>query len=481
MLGVACRTIAAKPFAEDLICCLDVFEMLYSGIRRLRRQLPSCFAALILCGCGNGEHAATAATDPATLTGTQQNSIPSKTTVAITASTNEGGYLTDQNAAMFCDSTNEFCNYLTAYNAIESIKAISRFGYQLVQWQSSATEQTASSVALELIANEDISVQATFEKRTDISAADCSAPVPSKRFRTLHLGDSLTEGQCWKTNCIPQFATDTKESERESIRFYETGMASNADAPRTIAVGGTRINGTNIALSSDGNQPSGFEADNFWQWSLSRHQESPEDFDAVVVGLGTNDIADIFYDVADVDAVFENRVKPLLQWIGGKPIFWILPHYSLKPFANGGINLYAKADGIACSCGDNATATTQCDLVQALNQCNAPADKAGDTVKVFKAVHAFRMRMLELQYEYPNLHVIDAEQLIAERTHGQYDLYQQLKDDKLHFLPQGLEWYAWVHAYLGQSTNTACALPVPHWEMSAAEIAMMSQLEAAPY
>lgn len=454
--------------------------MLYSCIGQFRLKLPCLFvAAALLYGCGNGDHnavdAASLDAQPGTIPENDDPQFQAPSAV-VTLSTNEGGYVINGRYSIFCDVEHEFCDINTAYGSIESLTAISRFGHSFLQWQQNHSIPVEASTNLQLIADRNVSVEASFQKLEEIANPVCIATPEAARFRTLHLGDSLTATQCWGRNCPSPTAINTQAPEREAIQFYETSMANNTDSPRVIAVGGHRINGTNVMQTRASDEAIGFEMDHYWKLRLEQFGESVEDFDAATIALGTNDLNDYIDESVDMEFIFEQRVRPLLQWLGNRPVLWIMPHYSHSSFSHGNLNLYAKPDGLACACADNAPATTECNLATALQQCDATEEETHNTIARFKAIHEFRQRLSDLQNEYSNLYVVDAAQLIAEQSHGNYDLYQQLLRDNLHFSPQGVEWYSWTHAYLAQIANPACNQPTPVWSMGTAEVTMMALL-----
>jgi hypothetical protein len=449
--------------------------MLYSCAGQFRLKLPCLFfAAALLLGCGSGDHGAVDTAAPATQTGTipenddQQLHAP---TANITITTNEGGYVINDSRSIFCDVEHEFCDTNAALGSIESLTAISRFGHSLKHWQQdgSALEETRSDLLL--IADTNVSIAASFQKQEEIANPVCIAPPEAARFRTLHLGDSLTDTQCWGNCRHYYFQLTDSPPLRESVHYYILQLATNAVQPRVISAGGERINGTNLYMDQWSESIKGFNANHLWQTALITEGESLDDFDAVVIALGTNDLVDVDEAHLSIADIVNERIKPLLEWIGNKPVVWLLPHYINNRQDNPGFTTYSTPEGMGCGCNPTDTATAGCQLAQALEQCDLSPQMQNRVKFMFASVNELRQRIYTLQNEYPNLHVIDPATVISQASNGNYDLFQHRRD-AIHFDAQGSEWYAWTHAYAAQLTNPACGDSLAPTSMSPTEIAM---------
>jgi lysophospholipase L1-like esterase len=223
--------------------------------------------------------------------------------------------------------------------------------------------------------------------------------------------------------------------------------------------------------------------DHYWKQLAAEKNATVDQFDAVVVALGTNDTVDITNGL-DPDFIIEQRARPLLQWLGTKPVYWILPHYARWPTAMQNIRFSSTRDGLDCHCnGTSGHTGTQCNILDEMQACAVDDDLQRQTINTFRAIHALRERLVALQDEYANLIIVDAAQTVASVSNGSNDLYTTMSvtTDTTHFSTQGSEWYAWLHAWLAMHADPGCTMPaLPKWQMNSSEIAMAAQLESAP-
>lgn len=422
--------------------------------------------SLSACGSGGGDSS-------------QGGTPPSQPQASFVLSTDEGGYIFDGERTLYCEPDHEFCEKDAIPGSIESLSAVARFGYAFSHWRRNGTGEISTDAELQLITEISEHIAASFQKLDTASVPTCATTDSAPKSRALHLGDSLTANQCWG-NCPTLLYDFSLEPTRESVRFYTSTIAGNTLPPRVIAMGGQRITGTNLYFSPPSAAASGFTTDNYWTYFLDGYEEPINDFDIAVIALGSNDLFDLSRGQVTMDFIFESRVKPLLDWIGNMPVIWVLPYYALRDMPLVSFNLYAHEEGFACTCGDNPPAAAQCDLIQSLQQCGASGQEIQQAVTAFKAVHEFRQRLASLQYEYPNLRVADAAELVARHSLGRYDLYQELQSDYLHLSRQGQDWFAWAQAYLAQTSNPACPWTASVWQMGDAETAMAILLNSTP-
>lgn len=452
--------------------------MSFSRLAKVRRcaALVLYTSLLVACGSdGSGTTGTTSASNPQDPALDNNIDAPATATVQLQLAVSGNGIVRDGDDAVFCDASGEYCRATRPADSIEQVETAARFGYRLTTLHINAAPTPATTASVVLSA--DTRIAASFARDTGVNAVSCDAGPDAPPFRSLHLGDSLTAAQCWG-NCPAYYVPQSGVPARQSISWYATRMAGNTVAPRIIALGGERSNGTNLYLDRWTDAIAGFDQDNLWTKALRAEAESLDDFAAVVIALGTNDLADFQVGRLGIDDIVNRRIRPLLDWIGNRPVIWMLPHYSHKGLNADGFRLYSTADGIGCSCGNANSVAAGCNLTQALAQCGATPTEHDNVTVMFRTIYQFRRQLFALQDDYPNLQVIDPATLLSQQSNGNYDLFRERRSDTIHLSPQGTEWYAWVHAYAAQLANPACAATPPPTQMSAAEIAMGEALES---
>jgi len=404
-------------------------------------------------------------------------SVSEPDTFQLALDVSSGGYVINDNVTLFCSEQFSYCNTDVDANSIETLHAVSRFGHTFEGWSASDTA-TPDATTFDVNVAANTSVNASFQSTltSDAMSADstnwsCENHSASE-FRALHLGDSLTLG--------PMLAGKNGfyMPEPKSIEFYEQRAGSHVIAPLVISMYGFLIAGPR-----NGNLEQPLQQDHYWKQAAAKQNATVDQFNAVVVALGSNDATDVINGL-DADFVIEQRVKPLLQWLGNKPVYWILPHYAHWPTAMQNIRFSGTHDGLDCGCNGAAAHTgSQCNIIDEMQSCSVDPGMQQQTIAAFRAIHALRERLAALQDEYENLIVIDPAQTIAAASNDQHDLYATMSPttDTIHFSLQGAEWYAWLHAWLAIHADANCALPaLPKWQMGTSEIAMAAQLDIAP-
>lgn len=462
----------------EYLIVVGCIEMLYSRLPALCRQVVLLLSIAQLHGCGSNGQSNGSSTTPSNQIGDlPQNadvSTPVPDASVLNLNVSRGGYVINGNVTLLCSEQFSYCETEANVGSIETLHAVSRFGHSFTGWMPSAT----SREALDLIVAGSTEVDAFFQPSmaSDAMAANhenwsCQND-SNLTFRALHLGDSLTLG--------PALGTDARAymPEPASIAFYEQQAGSHVSRPLVVSQYGFLVVGF-----GNGDPEQTLQENHHWRQSLKQQGSSIDDFDAVVVALGSNDILQILAGL-DADFVIEQRVKPLLHWIGQKPVYWILPHYARWPAAMQNIRFNGTSEGLNCSCtGGIGHTATQCNIVDEMQSCAVDQALQQKTIEAFRAIHALRARLAELQNDHANLIVVDPAATIAAASNDQHDLYATmlLPADTIHFSLQGSEWFAWLHAWLAMHGNANCALPeLPKWQMGTAEAAMAAQLHAAP-
>jgi len=460
---------------------------------RFSRLPATCWRAVLLLAiaqlyaCGSdGQHAGDTATTPTSqLEDNSPNaniSVSEPDTFQLALDVSIGGYVINNNVTLFCSEQFSYCNTDVDANSIETLHAVSRFGHTFSGWRSSDTTTSDSAVfdaaTLDVNITTDTRINASFQSTltSDAMSADSTnwscENQGAAEFRALHLGDSLTLG--------PTLVGESSfyVPEPKSIAFYEQGAGRHVTAPLVLSMYGLLIAGPR-----NGSLDQPLPQDHYWKQATAQQNTAANQFNAVVIALGSNDATDVINGL-DADFVIEQRVKPLLQWLGNKPVYWILPHYARWPTAMQNIHFSGTQDGLDCGCNSAAAHTgSQCNIVDEMQSCSVDPDMQQQTIAAFRAIHALRERLAALQDEYENLIVIDPAQTIAAASNDQHDLYATMSPtmDTIHFSLQGAEWYAWLHAWLAIHADSNCALTaLPKWQMGTSEIAMAAQLDIAP-
>jgi hypothetical protein len=452
--------------------------MLFSRLPALcgRAFLLLLVAQLYACGSG-GQNAR--ATSPASNVddhpGNTDVSVSEPDIYQLSVDMPDGGYVLDTDVDLLCSEQFSMCSTEVAASTVKTLRATSRFGYVFSGWNISDDPTQVLDIAV----IENTAVSASFEAVPQASdmAADyknwsCDQDTAAD-FRVLHLGDSLTLGP------IPGKKFNVFMPEPVSISFYEQSAGKRVLEPMILAMHGFLTIGP-----GNGNTGQAFSENNYWKQAAEKRQAEIDDFDGVVVALGSNDITQIINDGLDPDFIVEQRIKPLLQWLGERPVYWILPHYGRWPTAMQNIQFKGTADGLDCSCDSSGNhPSTQCHILDEMQSCAIDESQQKQTIEAFRAIHALRARLAALQDEYANLIVVDPVQTVAAASNGGYDLYATLTPsiDTIHFSLQGAEWYAWLHAWLALHVDTNCNMPpLSKWQMGNAELAMAAQLDSAP-
>jgi lysophospholipase L1-like esterase len=446
------------------------FSVLFAALPRL-----FCGAMLVLAlsGCGSEGSGAHSSENRVDQPSDNDNSQDVTEPVTVKLDVSRGGYVANLSATLYCGDGGSTCETKQRHAYAERLGAIARFGAKFNGWLDSPSSDSDRS----LWVSEDITPQAAFSKveKTDDIKMYCE-DTGTAAFRTLHLGDSLTAG------LLLGSANHRLALVSAAINYYERKADRNIQDPVIIAAAGIRTSGQIVQKSSPASDSAdGLPADHFWQQNLDVLSFTPDDFDAIVVALGSNDLQDMFVGMS-ADSVVEQRIRPLLNWLGDRPVYWILPHYGRWPKEMQNIRFSSTSGGIDCRCDGAVLHTSaQCNIVGEMQSCAVDSQLQRKTIDTFRAIHSLREHIAALQDEYTNLIVVDPAEAITTASNDQYDLYATMTPaiDTVHFSPQGAEWYAWLHAWLGMHANSDCTMPgLPKWQMGAAETAMAAELRS---
>lgn len=453
--------------------------MLFSRLPPPGRQGLLLLLVLQLYACSSGNGNANTTVPESQVGNPSANinvSISTPDTYALDVDISNGGYVFDTDTDLLCLDQSRGCKRDIDVNEIKTLRAISRFGYEFAGWNISSIQAQTLDIAV----TQDIDITASFRPvntsttmLADYQKWSCNSSDASN-FRALHLGDSLTQGP------TPGFDDQVRDymPEPASIAFYEQHAGDRIQEPLILATRGYLVAGR-----PEGGLEQEITEEHYWKQEAEKQHFTVEDFDVAVVALGSNDEIQIAFGL-DPDFVIEHRVKPLLQWLGNRQVYWILPHYGYWPRTMQGINFSGKADGLHCACNSRGNpASTQCNIVSEMQVCAVDQALQQRTIDAFRIIHTLRERLAALQDEYDNVIVIDPVQTVAAASNNQHDLYATIspQKDTIHFSLQGAEWYAWLHAWLALHADPNCSLPaLQKWRMGPAEVAMAAELDSVP-
>jgi len=444
--------------------------MLFSvALRRAGRVLVLCLTATLVNACSSSNGVQNDAATPQVVSPNNLNADP---TIAIDAphtlkvSVSGDGYVSDTSGAFNCGSGGNKCSIEGEPGSEVKLIAAAHFGSRMAQWNDTHT----ASINHTTLIGEHAVIGATFEKIHEIPDATLACNQPATpNFRALHLGDSLTAG------FQVRFASDEESPLFNALAEYSARFDPQAAKPVTIAGIARRITGETLGDRASSSEPVPLAENHYWQQQLNARSLSVTDFNVAVVALGSNDVTDIIAGLS-ADDVVEQRIRPLLAWLGDRPVYWILPHYSRWPIELRGVQFSATSDGFNCDCksapGYNSSSpATGCAVRNVLEACNSAPDLIVQTETAFHAVYELRLRLQQLQYEYPNLIVVDPATTIVNASANNYDLYATMAQrfDSIHFSLQATNWFEWLHAYLANHANPTCNLLLEQWQMTEQE------------